>query len=113
MGGSGRKLILAIVSNDDSSKVSSRLNNEGFSVTRLATTGGFLMSGNTSLLIGTDDQNLDRVLDLIKTNCKKRSRMVPSSGAYGMGGMHAPLPVEVSVGGATVFVLDIERFEKI
>ncbi len=106
------KLILAIVSNDDSSKVSSSLNNEGFSVTRLATTGGFLMSGNTTLLIGTDHQNLDRVMEILSTNCKKRSRMVPSSGAFGMG-VHTPLPVEVSVGGATVFVLNIEQYKKI
>ena len=106
------KLILAIVSNDDSSKVSSSLNREGFSVTRLATTGGFLMSGNTTLLIGIDDDKTDRVLEIISENCKKRDRMIPSSGAYGMG-MHTPLPVEVSVGGATVFVMNVERFEKI
>ena len=49
------KLILAIVSNDDSSKVSSALTKNHFSVTKLATTGGFLLSGNTTFLIGTQD----------------------------------------------------------
>ena len=106
------KLIMAIVSNDDSSKVSSTLTNEGFAVTRLATTGGFLMSGNTTLIIGTDDDKVDQVINLISQNSKKRTRMVPSSASYGVG-MYTAFPVEVSVGGATIFVLGVERFEKV
>ena len=50
------KLILAIVSNDDSSSVSSALNKENFQVTRLATTGGFLRAGNTTLIIGCEEE---------------------------------------------------------
>ena len=105
------KMIMAIVSNDDSSRVSSKLTNSGFSVTRLATTGGFLMSGNTTLLIGVVDEKVDEAIAIISENSKKRTRMVPSSASYGAG-MYTAFPVEVTVGGATVFVMNVERFEK-
>ena len=105
------KMIMAIVSNDDSSRVSSKLTNSGFSVTRLATTGGFLMSGNTTLLIGVSDEKVDEAIGIISDNSKKRTRMVPSSASYGAG-MYTAFPVEVTVGGATIFVMNVERFEK-
>ena len=105
------KMIMAIVSNDDSSRVSSKLTNSGFSVTRLATTGGFLMSGNTTLLIGVADEKVDEAISIISDNSKKRTRMVPSSASYGAG-MYTAFPVEVTVGGATIFVMNVERFEK-
>lgn len=68
------KLILAIVSSDDSSMVSSALTKNNFSVTKLATTGGFLMSGNTTFLIGTEDENVDKAISVIGEHSKKRNR---------------------------------------
>ena len=59
------KLILAIVNNDDSARVSSALTESGFGVTKLATSGGFLMVGNTTLLIGTEDHRANRAIDII------------------------------------------------
>ncbi len=106
------KLIFAIVNSDDSAKVAAGLTKEGFYATKLATTGGFLMSGNTTFIIGTEDEKVDEVLEIIGRYCKKRSQMVPSTSTYGLGS-YSSFPVEVSVGGATVFVMDIERFEKI
>lgn len=106
------KLIMAIVSNDDSSKVAKELTKNKFFVTKLATTGGFLMAGNTTFIIGTDDEKVDEVIDIIGRYSKKRSQMVPSSASYGVG-MYTSFPVEVQVGGATIFVIDIERFEKL
>lgn len=106
------KLIYAIVSNDDSSMVSSSLTKAGFFVTKLASTGGFLMAGNTTFMVATEDENVDRVIEIITKYSKRRSQMVPTSTAYGVGAYSA-FPVEVSVGGATVFVTNIERFEKI
>ncbi|EOS64735.1 MULTISPECIES: cyclic-di-AMP receptor [unclassified Anaerotruncus] len=106
------KLIFAIVSNDDSSRVSKELTKNRFSVTRLATTGGFLMAGNTTFLIGTDDDKVDEVISIIGKHSKKRTQMVPSSASYGVG-MYTSFPVEVQVGGATIFVTNIERFEKL
>ena len=105
-------LFLSIVSSDDSSAVQSGLTNEGFSVTKLATTGGFLMAGNTTFIIGTDDEKVDKAIEVISKHSKKRVQMVPSSASYGVG-MYTTFPVEVTVGGATIFVLDIERFEKV
>ena len=106
------KLIFAIVSNDDSSRVSKELTKNKYSVTKLATTGGFLMAGNTTFLIGTDDDRVDDVIRIIGMHSKKRTQMVPSSASYGVG-MYTSFPVEVQVGGATIFVTNIGRFEKL
>ncbi|MDR3552482.1 MAG: cyclic-di-AMP receptor [Clostridia bacterium] len=106
------KLVLAIISNDDSSVVSSALTREGFTVTKLATTGGFLMAGNTTFIVGIDDDRVQQVIDVISKHSRKRSQMMPNSATYGAG-MYTSFPVEVTVGGATVFVLSVERFEKV
>ncbi|MEG1942410.1 MAG: cyclic-di-AMP receptor [Angelakisella sp.] len=106
------KLILAIVSNDDSGKLSNELTKAKYSVTRLATTGGFLMSGNTTLLVGTDDEKVEAAIAIIGENSKKRTKMVPSTASFGAG-MYAGMPVEVAVGGATIFVIDVEQFKKV
>ncbi len=106
------KLIFAIVNNDDSSMVSSNLTKEGYSVTKLATTGGFLREGNTTFIIGVDDSKVETVMEIIAKYSKKRTQVVPSSASYGAG-LYTAFPVEVTVGGATLFVLDVERFEKL
>lgn len=106
------KLVLAIVSGDDSAMVSSALTKNRFSVTKLATTGGFLMSGNTTFLIGTEDDKVETCINIIGEHSKKRKQMVPSSASYGVG-MYTSFPVEVTVGGATIFVLDVEQFTKL
>ncbi|MGI6261103.1 MAG: cyclic-di-AMP receptor [Acutalibacteraceae bacterium] len=105
------KLVLAIVSNDDSAVVSAALTREGFSVTKLATTGGFLMAGNTTFLVGVEDEKVDAVIDLIKKQSKRRTQMVPTTSSFDVG-MYSTFPVEVTVGGATIFVLNVDRFEK-
>ena len=106
------KLVLALVSNDDSATVSRTLMKEGFSVTKLATTGGFLMAGNTTFLIGVDDDKVDAVIALISKHSRKRTQVMPTNTSYGVG-LYSSFPVEVSVGGATVFVMNVERFEKV
>ncbi|MCL2694676.1 MAG: cyclic-di-AMP receptor [Oscillospiraceae bacterium] len=106
------KLIYAIVNNDDSHSVSNALTQSGFSVTKLASTGGFLMSGNTTFLVCSDDDKVDEIIGIIGEHSRKRKQFVPSAAAYDSGG-YTSFPVEVSVGGATIFVTDIERFEKV
>lgn len=106
------KLIMAIVSGDDSSKVSRALTKSNYSVTKLATTGGFLMSGNTTFLVGTDDDKVEGVLEILRKNSKTRKQMVPTSASYGVG-MFSSMPIEVQVGGAVVFILDVEQFIKL
>lgn len=105
------KLIFSIVNNDDASAVSGALTKSGYSVTKLATTGGFLKVGNTTFLIGVDDSAVDAVVRIIAKYSSKRSQTLPGTSAY--GGEYSAAPIEVTVGGATVFVTDVERFEKL
>ena len=106
------KLIIAIVSNDDSHALSNALTKENFSVTKLSTTGGFLKMGNTTLVVGTADDQVNKCIDIIKEQSKQRTEMVPSTAAYDIG-RFATFPVEVTVGGATIFVVDVEQFIKV
>ena len=106
------KLILAILSNDDSPVASNALNKNGFSVTKLATTGGFLRAGNTTLIIGCEDEKVEAAIDIIKEYSSKRKEIVPSTASYDIG-RYASFPVEVTVGGATIFVLDVAQFLKV
>ena len=103
---------MAIVSNDDASSVISSLNAERYQVTRLATTGGFLRAGNTTIIAGTEDEKVDYCIELIGKESKRRTEIVPSSASYDIG-RYASFPVEVQVGGATIFVLDVEQFIKL
>lgn len=106
------KLIFAIVSNDDATNVQTGLTSAGYSVTRLATSGGFLGAGNTTFLCGTEEDKVDNAIEIIKKNSKSRNQKVPTDVSFGVG-MYAGYPLEVSVGGATIFVTDFERFEKV
>ena len=105
------KLILAIVNKEDSTVVSQALTKARYSVTKLATTGGFLMSGNITLIIGTEDEKVERAIEIIKDHSRQRKEIVPSTATYGIG-VTTSFPLEVTVGGATIFVLDVDRFEK-
>ena len=110
------KLIIAIVQDEDSSRLVSQLMNDGFGVTKLATTGGFLRAGNTTLLIGVDDEKLHSVMEIIEQVCKSRKQITAAPSSIGsMGGMPgaASYPVEVTVGGATVFVMSVDQFVKL
>lgn len=106
------KLIIAIVNNDDSAVVSSALTGENFIVTKLSTTGGFLMVGNTTFLIGADNADVPRVKEIIKKYSQTRTASNPSTASFGRSLSKDGLPSEVKVGGATVFVLDVNSMEK-
>ncbi len=106
------KLIFAIVNDDDSHKVSKALTASGFFSTKLASTGGFLSSGNTTFLICTEDEKVQTAIDVIKEKSRRRKHLVQSAPSVGMGSA-ASFPVEINVGGATIFITDVERFEKI
>ena len=107
------KLVLAIVNNDDSVLASSALTEAGFAVTKLSTTGGFLMVGNTTLLIGTDDEGTKKVIAILKKHCTTRKQVAAPTSSFGLGMLHKRVPEEISVGGATIFVLDVSQMEKI
>lgn len=103
------KLIFAIINDDDFRFVSDSLIEKGIQATRLSSTGGFLKSGNTTLLICLEDSEVDSAVELIRSHCRKRKQLLPSTA---VSGAFSTYPVEVAVGGATVFVTDVERFEK-
>ncbi len=105
------KLIMAIINKDDGAEVQKELTKAGFSVTKLSTTGGFLMAGNITYLIGIDDNKVDNVLSIIEKFSSKRTEMLVSS-SIGTD-IYPSEPIDVTVGGATIFVLNVERFEKI
>lgn len=107
------KLIIAIVQDEDASRLVSNLMNEGFGVTKLATTGGFLRAGNTTLLVGVDDDKFEGAMAVIEKVCKSRKQIATSpSPVAGTTGVYVPYPIEVMVGGATIFVLNVEQFVK-
>jgi len=107
------KLVLAIVNNDDSALAASALTESGFAVTKLSTTGGFLMVGNTTLLIGTEDDLAPKAIGILKKYCTTRKHIPSPTASFGMGMNHMSLQDEVTVGGATIFVLDVDHMEKI
>ena len=108
------KLIIAIVQDEDASRLISTLMSDGYRVTKLATTGGFLRSGNTTLLVGVEDDKLQNAMSIIEKVCKSRKQIATSpSPISGTTGVYVPYPIEVTVGGATIFVLDVEQFTKI
>ncbi len=107
------KLIIAVVQDKDSNRLSNALVQADFKATKLASTGGFLKAGNTTFLIGIEDDKVDEVLEIIKQNCKAREQLVaPVSPMGGNADSYVPYPVEIQVGGATVFMLPVERFEQ-
>ncbi len=108
------KLVISIVNDEDVHHLIDDLTKNEFRVTKLATTGGFLKSGNTTLLIGVEDEQVDDVLKIIEDNCKTRKQMVTSpTPISGTAEVFIPYPMEIKVGGATVFVIDIEKYLKL
>ena len=99
------KLVTAIVHNEDAGTLVDALLEREFRATRLHSSGGFLKQGNATILVGVEDDQVDAVLELISANCHARRQFVNP--------MPPPYPVEVEVGGATVFVLPVERFERL
>ncbi len=105
------KMIIAILNSDDASTVMHNLMKEGYQITKLSTTGGF-RAGNVTVLIGVEDDKLEHCLEIIGKYSKSRKQLIPSSAEAGIS-FYPSMPVEVVVGGATIFVLDVEQFKKV
>lgn len=103
------KLLFAIIQNDDAKPLTRALIDAGINVTRISSTGGFLSGGNTTLMIGVKDEQLQSALDEIKANSSRRQIVtVPAMGvAHNLD--YASMPVSVTVGGATVFILNVDE----
>ena len=108
------KLVLAVVQAEDASGLLAQLSNRGFRATRIKTVGGFLREANATIFIGVADQDVEAVLHTIRENCTTRQQQITAIPAVmEPGEFFLPYPVEVEVGGATIFVLDVARFEKV
>lgn len=104
------KLIMAIVSSDDSRDVLDRLTKNGFRATVISTTGGFLREGNTTLFVGTEDQKVPQAVEVLRQTCQRRTQWVSPLPTLEGPGLEMSEPIEVSVGGAVIFVLDVSQF---
>ncbi|WP_069650455.1 cyclic-di-AMP receptor [Caloranaerobacter ferrireducens] len=108
------KLIIAIVQDEDAPNLIDVLMKNNYGVTKLASTGGFLKSGNTTLLIGVEKEKVDEVIKIIEELCQSRKQVTTSPSLTTLSpGVYVPYPVEVQVGGATIFVVDVDCFEKV
>lgn len=107
------KLVIAIVQDADVNPLVDELTEKKFRLTRLSTSGGFLKAGNTTLLVGVDDDKLNEVLSIIEKNCKEREITTSLLTVTMPGDAFIPYPLEVKVGGATVFVLNVDQFVRI
>ncbi len=105
------KLVISIVHRDDAEGLLSALMEKGYRATKISTTGGFLREGNATILVGVEEDRVPDVLDIIKCNCHTRTQYVtPLPPVNAPGEVYIPMPIEVQVGGATVFILEVWRF---
>ena len=108
------KLVMAIVQGDDAGGLVDALTDKSYRATRINTAGGFLKESNATILVGVDDDKVNEVLAIIRANCQARTQFInPLPPVMEPGEFYMPYPVEVQIGGATVFVLEIERFVKL
>ena len=107
------KLAVCILHNRDKSRVTDELLKAGFKFTVIGSTGGFLREGNTTILIGVEESELQTLRRVFEQNCQSREQLVnvmPYETAP--PGAFIPSPVKVPVGGAVMFVLDVEQFNR-
>jgi uncharacterized protein YaaQ len=108
------KLIVAVVHNEDAGVLVDALLEREFRATRLHSSGGFLKQSNATILVGIDESQVEDVMSIIRANCKARTQVVnPMPPIMEPGEFFMPYPLEVEVGGATVFIVPVERFERL
>ncbi len=109
----GLKLVVIIASGGDGDRLVRRLIDSGYPATKIGGTGGFLRQGQTTILSGVEAGEVDGVIAAVREECRSRIEFVPAQTlpfAGESGVMSAKL--DVRVGGAVVFVIDVERFER-
>ena len=108
------KLVVAVVQAEDANGLLSQLSNRGFRATRIKTAGGFLREANATIFIGAEDVDVETVVHTIRESCTTRQQQITAIPAVmEPGEFFLPYPVEVEVGGATILVIDVERFERV
>lgn len=107
------KLVAAVVQEYDANKLARAVVREGFRATIVGSTGGFLRTGNTTLISAVEDADVGALLAVIAANCRERHEMVRPEIIGDYSDWYPPQEVEVIVGGATVFVVAVTHFERI
>ena len=107
------KLVIGIVNNDDAGDLIAEITQESFQATKLSTSGGFLKMGNVTVLVGVEDERVDEVIEIFKNCCSRRTQMISTTPPFLGEGFISAAPVEVTIGGATLFVVDVDKFMKI
>lgn len=104
------KLVIAIVQKEDSNDLQRAFVQNDFRATKLATSGGFLSQGNTTFLVGCDDDKVDDVLKIIKEQSRARKEIATPHMVS--TGYEITQPLKVTVGGATCFVVPVDEFKR-
>jgi uncharacterized protein YaaQ len=108
------KLVIAIVHNEDAGALVDALLDREFRATRVSSSGGFLKQSNSTIFLGIEEAEVEEVIGIVRENCTSRTQVVnPMPPIMEPGEFFMPYPLEVEVGGATVFVLPVERFERL
>ena len=110
----GVKLVVVVAHNEDAGSLVDALLDREFRATRLHSSGGLLKQSNATIMVGVEDDEVDEVLDIVRQSCTSRTAVVnPMPPIMEPGEFFMPYPLEVEVGGATIFVLAVDRFEKL
>ncbi len=108
------KLVVAIVQARDADGLVRALVDRGFYTTQINSAGGFLRESNVTLLLGVQESHLAEVVRIARHQCQARTRFVnPLMPILEPAEFYVPSPVEVHVGGATIFVINVERYERV
>lgn len=107
-------MVVAVVQAEDATGLLTQLSNRGLRATRIKTAGGFLREANATIFIGVEDEEVDLAVETIRQACTTRQQQITAIPAVmEPGEFFLPYPVEVEVGGATIFVLPVDRFERV
>lgn len=107
------KLVIAVIQKEDSSAVTRHLVENGFSSTWLSTSGGFLGARNATMMAGVEEDRLPQLIEIIKSCCHSRTRIITSAPFALEREIPAGMPVEVKDGGAVIFVMDVEQYLRV
>jgi uncharacterized protein YaaQ len=108
------KLMIAIVQDKDAEALLSALTQMGYRATKMASTGGFLREGNSTVFLGVEDNRVEEVLSVIRDRCHRREHFInPAPYAPTAPGSYIPYPMKVEIGGATIFVMPIDSIERV
>lgn len=109
---SDQKLLIVIASDLDADRLIQKLVQRGYPATKVSSTGGFLRRGNATIFSGVDAEDVDNVVAIIRSECQVRTEFLPAQALPFPKSIYPAEPVEVRTGGAIVFVVGVERFER-